>query len=208
MSEIKQTYQQLEQELEVWRHGPSCWSCGDSGDVHQLDGEWLGKCNCLAAQLIDVTAERDRMKAENERLKHDLGVIDKALRGKVNDPDPLPPILPGAFSVETTYGLVAGILRERDQLRIEKDKSTGRKVLHHQVDTLAEWYANALNEIEQLKAMLIYTYNRGYMTGHHDTVEGRFTDIHQSDMRTYHHDVVAEIVVENEPVSTIKKTGD
>lgn len=62
MTETKQTYQQLEQELEVWRHGPSCWSCGDSGDVHHLDGEWLGKCDCLAAQLIEV-------KAENERLK-------------------------------------------------------------------------------------------------------------------------------------------
>lgn len=68
MTEPKQTYQQLEQELEVWRHGPSCWSCGDSGDVHQLDGEWLGKCNCFAAQLIDVTAERDKFKAENDRL--------------------------------------------------------------------------------------------------------------------------------------------
>jgi hypothetical protein len=71
MSETKQTYQQLEQELEVWRHGPSCWSCGDSGDVHQLDGEWLGKCDCVAAQLIDVTAERDRMKSEVEALRKD-----------------------------------------------------------------------------------------------------------------------------------------
>jgi hypothetical protein len=69
MTEIKQTYQQLEQELEVWRHGPSCWSCGDSGDVHQLDGEWLGKCNCLAAQLIDVTAERDQLKAKLAELE-------------------------------------------------------------------------------------------------------------------------------------------
>lgn len=69
MSERKQTYQELEQELEVWRHGPSCWSCGDSGDVHHLDGEWLGKCNCLAAQLIDVTAERDQLKAKLAELE-------------------------------------------------------------------------------------------------------------------------------------------
>jgi hypothetical protein len=68
MTEIKQTYQQLEQELEVWRHGPSCWSCGDSGDAHQLDGEWLGKCDCLATQLIDLTAERDQLKAKLAEL--------------------------------------------------------------------------------------------------------------------------------------------
>ncbi|UPU94059.1 hypothetical protein M0766_06645 [Pseudomonas putida] len=29
---------ELEQELEVWRHGPSCWSCGDTGDVHDITG--------------------------------------------------------------------------------------------------------------------------------------------------------------------------
>lgn len=69
MSGRKQTYQELEQELEVWRHGPSCWSCGDSGDVHQLDGEWLGKCDCLAAQLIDMTAERDQLKAKLAELE-------------------------------------------------------------------------------------------------------------------------------------------
>lgn len=68
-TEQKQTVQQLEQELEVWRHGPSCWSCGDSGDVHQLDGEWLGKCDCLASQLIDVTRERDQLKAKLAELE-------------------------------------------------------------------------------------------------------------------------------------------
>lgn len=63
------TERELEQELEVWRHGPSCWSCGDSGDVHHLDGEWRGKCDCLAAQLIDATRERDQLKAKVESLR-------------------------------------------------------------------------------------------------------------------------------------------
>jgi hypothetical protein len=39
---------------------------------------------------------------------------------------------------------------------------------------------------------LIRTFNAGYMLGHHDTVEGVFTDIHSSDMDTYHADEVAE----------------
>ncbi|MFA0967388.1 hypothetical protein [Pseudomonas amygdali] len=59
----------LAQELEVWHHGPSCWNCGDTGDVHDLVGEWRGKCDCFAAQLIDVKHERDQLKAENAGLK-------------------------------------------------------------------------------------------------------------------------------------------
>lgn len=62
---------ELEQELEVWRHGPSCWSCGDTGDVHDLTGEWHGECDCLAAQLINANRERDQFKAENEALRKD-----------------------------------------------------------------------------------------------------------------------------------------
>jgi hypothetical protein len=42
-------------------------------------------------------------------------------------------------------------------------------------------------------AALIRAYNSGYMQGHHDTVESCFTDIHQSDMDTFHADLVAEL---------------
>jgi len=48
---------------------------------------------------------------------------------------------------------------------------------------------------------LVHVYNAGYMAGHHDTVEATFIDIHQSDMDTYHSDVVAELnaaLAENE----------
>ena len=63
------TERELAQELEVWRHGPSCWNCGDTGDVHDIVGEWRGKCDCFAAQLIDVTQERDQLRAEIAGLK-------------------------------------------------------------------------------------------------------------------------------------------
>jgi hypothetical protein len=183
MSEIKQTYQQLEQELEVWRNGPSCWSCGDSGDVHQLDGEWLGKCNCLAAQLIDVTAERDKMKDENDRLKHDLGAIDKALRGKVNDPDPLPPILPGAFSVETTYGLVAGILRERDQLKAESKGHLATACMYN------DMYSRASSERNTLRVNL--------------------ADLRSKmELMAENSDDVDVVSICRETLSSLKKTGD
>lgn len=57
---------ELEQELEVWHHGPFCWTCGDTGDVHDITGEWRGECDCLSAQLINANRERDQLKAENE----------------------------------------------------------------------------------------------------------------------------------------------
>lgn len=62
---------ELEQELEVWHHGPFCWTCGDTGDVHDITGEWRGECNCLSAQLINANRERDQLKAENEALRKD-----------------------------------------------------------------------------------------------------------------------------------------
>ncbi|HFQ8053056.1 TPA: hypothetical protein ACHTCR_004933 [Pseudomonas putida] len=60
---------ELEQELEVWHHGPFCWTCGDTGDVHDITGEWRGECDCLSAQLINANRERDQLKAENEDYK-------------------------------------------------------------------------------------------------------------------------------------------
>ena len=59
---------ELEQELEVWRNGPSCWTCGDTGDVHDITGEWRGECDCLSAQLINSSRERDQLKAEVDSL--------------------------------------------------------------------------------------------------------------------------------------------
>lgn len=65
------TERDLAQELEVWRHGPSCWNCGDTGDVHDIVGEWRGQCDCNAAKLIDVASARDQLKAENEALRRE-----------------------------------------------------------------------------------------------------------------------------------------
>ena len=42
----------------------------------------------------------------------------------------------------------------------------------------------------------IFIYNLGYHAGHHDTVEGNYTDIFPCDMKQYHEDIVAEILDE------------
>jgi hypothetical protein len=44
------------------------------------------------------------------------------------------------------------------------------------------------------KALLIKLYNTGYKAGHHDTVEGQYTDIFEVDMDSYHEDDVDEII--------------
>lgn len=72
------TERDLAQELEVWKHGPSCWNCGDTGDVHDMVGEWRGQCDCNAAKLIDVSSERDRLRAENETLRKDAELLQSA----------------------------------------------------------------------------------------------------------------------------------
>ena len=74
---------ELEQELEVWHHGPFCWTCGDTGDVHDITGEWRGECDCLSAQLINSSRERDQLKAENEALRKALGEISGQVDGNI-----------------------------------------------------------------------------------------------------------------------------
>ena len=44
------------------------------------------------------------------------------------------------------------------------------------------------------KALLVRLYNAGYKAGHHDTVEGQYTDIFEVDMDSYHEDDVDEII--------------
>lgn len=92
------TERDLARELEVWRNGPSCWSCGDTGDVHDIVGEWRGQCDCNAAKLIDVSSERDQLKAEvaglktgyeaYERVNAELKAENEALRKRIDDMSP------------------------------------------------------------------------------------------------------------------------
>lgn len=92
----------------------------DPGEVERLRAEleeWKQRCQYNADTAHDVAKERDTLRAEADRLRQEVASIDKKLRGNVSDPDPLKPIMPGALSVTTTYGLVAGIVRERDQLK-------------------------------------------------------------------------------------------
>ena len=83
--------------------------------------EELTQAECMRENYkIDAAVYRDALAAAEQRnaeLKQQLDSIDKHLRGSVNDSDPLPPIMPGAFSYTTTYGLVAGLRRERDYLK-------------------------------------------------------------------------------------------
>ncbi|MEO9268649.1 hypothetical protein ABI244_05450 [Serratia ureilytica] len=45
-----------------------------------------------------------------------------------------------------------------------------------------------------LKSRSIKLFNLGYLHGHESTVEGYFVDVHRNDIDTYHDEVVAEII--------------
>ncbi len=45
--------------------------------------------------------------------------------------------------------------------------------------------------------LLVRLYNAAYKAGHHDTVEGQYTDISEADMETYHEEEVTEFLEEN-----------
>jgi len=51
-------------------------------------------------------------------------------------------------------------------------------------------------ELAALKAASVHIYNSGYQAGHHYTVEGGYTDIHSSDMDSYHAEEVAELLAD------------
>ncbi|MGE4778023.1 hypothetical protein [Yersinia enterocolitica] len=48
--------------------------------------------------------------------------------------------------------------------------------------------------VAEKSSLYVSLFNYGYGSGHHDTVEGQYTDIHRSDITTYHDDIVGELV--------------
>lgn len=64
---------------------PACTYCGDSGDVHRADGEWLGECDCISATLARATKKAglyDKMmekcidlEGDNEALRQSLQTL-------------------------------------------------------------------------------------------------------------------------------------
>ena len=55
-------------------HEIKCMTCGDTGDVHTIDGQWRGECTaCDAAEIIRMRAEIERLKADlsRERAAHE-----------------------------------------------------------------------------------------------------------------------------------------
>ena len=45
--------------------------------------------------------------------------------------------------------------------------------------------------------LLVRLFNAGYKAGHHDTVEGQYTDIFEEDMETFHEEEVSQFLEEN-----------
>lgn len=67
--------------------------------------------------------------------------------------------------------------------------------------TMADHIGHGMTEkcmqhAESLMPLLIRIYNTGYQSGHHDTVEGGFIDIHYADREEYHEDEVRELITD------------
>ena len=71
-------------------------------------------------------------------------------------------------------------------MRYDEEDELGRYVLHSDYETLR-------TRLAEVEAQSVHIYNSGYHAGHHDTVEGRYVDIHPSDMDSYHAEEVAEL---------------
>lgn len=98
---------------------------------------------------------------------------------------------------------------ERDAARAERDeaKQWADKCELSQA-AWQEKHASELESNDQLRAelakmkaerdkLMISIFNHGYKAGHHDTVEACYVDIHQTDMDSYHAEIVAELT--NQP---------
>jgi hypothetical protein len=62
---------------------------------------------------------------------------------------------------------------------------------------------------QAIESDLIYSFNSGYQRGHNDTVEGCFTDVAYVDYRTYHADVVQDLIEDGDiaaPLPAVAQT--
>ncbi|HGM7254809.1 hypothetical protein [Serratia marcescens] len=73
-------------------------------------------------------------------------------------------------------------------------KFSDYEVLKAERDALAQRVEMLAVENSALKSRSIKLFNLGYLRGHESTVEGYFVDVHCNDIDTYHDDVVAEII--------------
>lgn len=68
-----------------------------------------------------------------------------------------------------------------------------RKCLIERVDILS---AESKSIKDATRQFWIWMYNKGYAQGHHDTMEGLYTDVLPVDMEAYHDDIVSDLLAE------------
>ncbi len=83
---------------------------------------------------------------------------------------------------------------ENQGIKIDKPLAMSYEALKAERDALADRVNALAVENEALKSRSIKLFNLGYLHGHESTVEGYFVDVHRNDIDTYHDDVVAEII--------------
>jgi hypothetical protein len=85
-----------------------------------------------------------------------------------------------------------------DALELERENKELKQALAAH-DTQPQAQAQGWTDGEVLK-VVTRMYTRGYRSGHHDTVEGQYTDVFHCDQDTYFADEAAEILRDDEPL--------
>ena len=109
----------------------------------------------------------------------------------------------GSFVLASDYASLFAELdlakADRDALAERVERLSGMLTESRHATKAAVERADALAvENAALKSLSIKLFNLGYLHGHESTVEGYFVDIHRNDIDTYHDDVVAEIIEDEE----------
>ena len=181
----------------------------------------------LARRLIEAEQEREEKRrlfvaacevlgSISEKLgleeDEDPDTIVSVLEGKLEDRDKLRGCFHSACEELTT--LKAALVDEGDEvpvgpaLSLVSELKAERDALQRLADCRAEQRGALVAQVERLRGLSIRIYNTGYGVGHNDTVEGGYTDIHHSDMDSYHAEEVAELLLDLEvPSLTSARPG-
>lgn len=104
--------------------------------------------------------------------------------------------------VKIGHGMSAEVATDEPAVaKLLVELSSALDVQYERANALEAKCAALAAENAGLKSDHVRIFNSGYQRGHEATVEGYYVDIHQSDMTTYHEDIVAEIEEEQTPAT-------